>query len=32
MDGYCVRCKCKQIMSQPKEKTTKNGRRMMAVQ
>lgn len=30
MEGYCVRCKSKQTMSQAIEKTTANGRRMMS--
>lgn len=30
MEAYCVRCKSKQTMSQPQEKTTANGRRMMS--
>ena len=30
MEGYCVVCKCKQTMNQPKPKKTSNGRLMMA--
>ena len=30
MEGYCVRCKSKQAMSDAKEKTTSNGRLMMS--
>lgn len=26
-DGYCVKCKSKKIMNDPKETTLKNGRR-----
>lgn len=29
MEGYCVICKCKQTIKEPKEKTTSNGRKMM---
>jgi hypothetical protein len=29
MLGFCVRCKSKQTITQPKEKTTSNGRKMM---
>lgn len=29
MLGFCVRCKSKQTISQPKEKTTSNGRKMI---
>ena len=30
MEGYCVRCKCKQTITNAKEKTTSNGRHMMS--
>lgn len=29
MEGYCVRCKSKQNLTNPKEKTTANKRRML---
>ncbi len=29
VEAYCVKCKTKRIMKNPKEVTTKNGRRMM---
>ncbi len=30
MEGYCVKCKCKQAMDNIKDKQTSNGRKMKA--